>query len=60
MLVFLGTFCHDLLNNAARWHEKGLTTLPEIVRVVVEHIDNPNPDYAVSYGKSLLDRDIWC
>ncbi|CAF1560530.1 unnamed protein product [Adineta ricciae] len=53
-----GTFCHDLLNNAAKWHKKGLTTLAEVVRVVVEHIDNPNPDYAVNYdiGDEYINR----
>ncbi|UJR31839.1 hypothetical protein I4U23_019316 [Adineta vaga] len=43
-----GTFCHQLLNNAARWCDRGFSTLAEVVSVIVKHIDEPDPLYAVN------------
>ncbi|CAM4770070.1 unnamed protein product [Rotaria magnacalcarata] len=43
-----GKFCHQLLNNASRW--KAGTTLVEVVKTIVKHVDNPDPDYAAIYG----------
>ena len=45
----LGTFCHHLLARTARWKQG--TTLVDVVKAIVKHIDEPDPDYAVNYGK---------
>ncbi|CAF3319045.1 unnamed protein product [Rotaria socialis] len=51
-----GKFCHQLLNNASRW--KAGTTLVEVVKTIVKHIDNPDPDYAAIYdiGKEYMEN----
>lgn len=48
----LGKFCHQLLNNASRW-KKG-TTLVDVVRVLVKYMNEPDPDYAVNFGRDFL------
>ncbi|UJR14867.1 hypothetical protein I4U23_001852 [Adineta vaga] len=51
-----GKFCHALLMRTARW--KPNTTLVEVVKAVVEHIDNPDIDYSVNHdiGKEYTER----
>jgi hypothetical protein len=51
-LIVLGTFCHHLLSRTARW-KKG-TTLVDIVKAIVKHLDEPDADYAVNFGKNLF------
>ncbi|CAF2738780.1 unnamed protein product [Rotaria sp. Silwood2] len=48
-----GKFCHPLLTKTTRW--KHGTTLIDVVKAVVEHIDNPDIDYSVNAG---LDDDL--
>jgi ubiquitin-protein ligase len=48
-LMYLGTFCHQLVSNSSRW-KKG-TTLVEVVQAVVKHLDEPDPLYAANFGK---------
>lgn len=45
----LGTFCHHLLTRTSRWKQS--TTLVEVVKAIINHIDEPDPDYAVNFGK---------
>ena len=49
--INLGKFCHNLLNNASRWKQG--TTLVEVIKAVVKHLDEPDPDYAITYGKNI-------
>ncbi|UJR31838.1 hypothetical protein I4U23_019315 [Adineta vaga] len=53
-----GTFCHQLLNNAARWSNRGFSTLEEVVSVIVKHIDEPDPVYAINFdiGDEYIKR----
>jgi len=46
--INLGKFCHALLTKTARW--KIGTTLVEVVKATVEHIDNPDIDYSINHG----------
>ena len=46
--VFSGKFCHDLLKKTAKWTMA--TSLVEVVKAVVDHIDSPNIDYSLSFG----------
>ncbi|CAF0964173.1 unnamed protein product [Adineta ricciae] len=41
-----GKFCHPLLVKSLRW--KPHTSLVEVVKVVAEHVDNPDLDYAIN------------
>jgi len=52
LTFILGTFCHHLLTRTARW-KKG-TTLVDVVKAIVKHLDEPDPDYAVNFGKNFL------
>ncbi|CAF3041776.1 unnamed protein product [Rotaria sp. Silwood2] len=51
-----GKFCHPLLTKTTRW--KHGTTLIDVVKAVVEHIDNPNIDYSVNLdiGKEYMEN----
>lgn len=49
---FLGKFCHEILNNQDRW--KKWTTLVDVIKIVAKHVNNPDPEYAVSYGKQTF------
>lgn len=39
-------FCHELLKKTAKWTNK--TSLVEVVKAVIIHIDNPDIDYSLS------------
>ncbi|CAF3466449.1 unnamed protein product [Rotaria socialis] len=41
-----GKFCNELLQKHAKWNNK--ISLPDVVKAVVKHIDDPNIDYALS------------
>jgi hypothetical protein len=43
---FSGQFCHELLKKTAKWTIK--TSLVDVVKAVIEHIDNPDIDYSLS------------
>ncbi|CAF4713776.1 unnamed protein product [Rotaria sp. Silwood2] len=47
-----GKFCHPLLTKTTRW--KHGATLIDVVKAVVEHIDNPDIDYA---GNTNIGRE---
>ncbi|CAF1173176.1 unnamed protein product [Rotaria sordida] len=51
-----GKFCHPLLTKATRW--KSGTTLIDVVKAIVEHIDNPDIDYSVNLdiGKEYMEN----
>ncbi|CAF1027423.1 unnamed protein product [Rotaria sordida] len=49
-----GKFCYQLLNNASKWKEG--TTLVEVVKTIVKHVDNPDADYAANYGKEYMEN----
>ncbi|CAF4195505.1 unnamed protein product, partial [Adineta steineri] len=53
-----GKFCHALLLKTSRW--KPGTKLVEVVRVIVEHIDNPDIDYSINpeIGREYLDNRV--
>lgn len=53
----VGTFCHHLLTRTARW-KKG-TTLVDVVKAIVKHIDEPDPDYAITFGKTLFSFEFF-
>jgi len=48
----LGTFCHHLLTRTSRW--KRGTTLADVVKAIVKHLDEPDPDYSVNFGKDFF------
>ena len=50
--IFSGEFCNELLKKTAKYNSK--TTLTEVIKVVVNHIDHPDIDYSLSMSKSLL------
>ena len=52
----LGTFCHHLLSRSVRW--KNGTTLVDVVKAIVRHLDEPDADYAVNFGKHHSRRHI--
>lgn len=56
LLCVLGTFCHHLLSRTARW--KSGTTLVDVVKAIVRHLDEPDPDYAVNFGKCHWNAHI--
>ena len=47
----LGQVCHELLKNTAKWTLN--TYLVDVVKAIVNHIDHPDVDYAMSPGASL-------
>ncbi|CAF3695332.1 unnamed protein product [Rotaria sp. Silwood1] len=51
-----GKFCHPLLTKTTRW--KHGTTLIDVVKAVVEHIDNPDIDYSVNadIGREYMEN----
>jgi hypothetical protein len=36
----------------SRWKEG--TTLVEVIKAIVNHLDEPDPDYAVNFGKDFV------
>jgi hypothetical protein len=40
------------LNNASRWKQG--TTLVDVIKVIVKYLNEPDPDYAVNFGKELI------
>lgn len=56
IFIVLGTFCSHLLARTSRW--KTETTLDHIIKAVIKHLDEPDPDYAVTYGKKFLFKDL--
>jgi hypothetical protein len=46
--LFLGKFCHELLKKTAKWSNQ--TSLVDVVKAVVEHVDKPDIDYSLSLG----------
>ncbi|CAF1174727.1 unnamed protein product [Adineta steineri] len=53
-----GKFCHALLLKTSRW--KPETKLVDVVRVIVDHIDNPDIDYSINpeIGREYLDNRV--
>jgi hypothetical protein len=47
-IYFLGKFCNALLQKTAKW--TAITPLTEVIKAVVNHVDNPDIDYAASLG----------
>ncbi len=47
-IYFLGKFCNALIQKNATW--KPTTPLTEVIKAVVNHVDNPDIDYAASLG----------
>ena len=50
-LSVLGTFCSHLLSNASRWKQNRETTLEDLMKLIAKLLDEPDLDYAISYGK---------
>ena len=46
--LFTGSFCTELLQKQCTWTPT--TSLVHAIKAVVDHIDNPNIEYAVSVG----------
>ncbi|UJR31840.1 hypothetical protein I4U23_019317 [Adineta vaga] len=53
-----GIFCYHLLSNSSRWKLNRETTLVELIRSIVKHLDEPDPDYAVTLeiGKEYMNN----
>lgn len=49
--IFSGKFCTTLLQKTAKWTQD--TSLVQVIRAVVDHIDHPNVDYSASFGLDL-------
>jgi hypothetical protein len=47
-IYFLGKFCNELLQKTAKW--TATTSLIEVIKVVVDHIDHPDVDRSISVG----------
>jgi hypothetical protein len=47
-IYFLGKFSNELLQNTAKWTPT--TSLIQIIKVVVDHVDKPNIDYSIRAG----------
>jgi ubiquitin-protein ligase len=45
---FLGKFCNALLHKNATWTPT--TSLTQVVKAVVDHIDHPDIDHSISVG----------
>jgi hypothetical protein len=46
--MFLGTFCNKLLVKTAKWNMN--TSLVQVIKAVVEHIDQPDIDHSIRAG----------
>jgi hypothetical protein len=46
--MFLGKFCNALLVKTAKW--KFDTSLVQVIKAVVEHIDQPDIDHSIRAG----------
>ncbi len=45
-------FSHQLLSNGSKWRMG--TTLVDLVKVIVRYLNEPDPDYAVNFGKDFM------
>jgi hypothetical protein len=47
-IYFLGKFSNELLQKTAKWTPT--TSLTQVVKAVVDHVDLPNIDYSIRAG----------